>query len=66
MIYAYIFVLFIIAIAFWKGDRASYILGGFGLMIYAFSYATTNIYYSLLMGIAGLYVIMRGFIGGHR
>jgi hypothetical protein len=56
---AFLFVLFITILAYWHRDKWLYILSGFILIIYGFSLGSTNLLYSIIFVLAGIYSFIK-------
>jgi len=56
-----VFILVITALAYWRGDRPLFLLSGLGFVVYGFSYTATSLYYSILMVLVGIFLVIRAF-----
>jgi len=61
MIYAFITILFLAFLAYFRGDRFLFMLSGLGFIVYGFAYTGTSLLYSFLMVLAGIILFIRAF-----
>jgi hypothetical protein len=60
---AFIPLLLLVGVAFWSKDPVFYIAGGLGMILFGFSYWTSNNYMSILLVLTGAAVFSKAFIG---
>ena len=56
-----IFILAIAALAYYGKDRPMFIISGLAFIVYGFDFTSTNLYFSILLVLAGIFMFFRAF-----